>query len=65
MGRGASRTVGRKRKKMLRLEAGHFLLVRQKVIVAMHEHETREVPHEWLLLHVEVPDHIRTASAAN
>ena len=65
MRRGASGTDGRKRKKMLRLEAGHLLLVWQKVIVAMHEHEPREIPHEWLCLYMEIPEHLVVVPAAN
>ena len=52
-------------KKMLRLKAGHLLLVRQKGIVAMLEHEPREVPHEWICLHVEVPENIVAEPEAN
>ena len=65
MGRGASGTGGRKEIKMLRLESGHLLLVHQKGIAAMHEHETQEIPHEWLCLHMEVPENIVAAPAAN
>ena len=49
------------KKEILRLEVGHILLVQHKGIVAMHEYELREVPHEWLCLHVEVPEHIIAA----
>ena len=49
---------------MLGLEAG-LLLVRQKWIFAINEHELVEVPHECFLLHVEVPKHIVSAPAAN
>ena len=50
---------------MLGLEAGHLLLVCHKVIVAMHEHEPKEIPHELFFLHVEVPEHICTVPVAN
>ena len=39
--------VGQKEKKFLGLESGR-LLVQQKVIVSMHEHDLGEVLHEWL-----------------
>ena len=50
--------------KNLGLEAGR-LLVWQKGIVAMCEHDPGEAPHEWLSLNLEVPDHIVTAPASN
>ena len=50
---------------MLRLEAGHLLLVWQKLIVVMPEHDPQEISHEWLCLHMEVPEHLVTAPAAN
>ena len=65
MGRGASVTGGIKRKKILILKAGHLLLVWKKGIVAMREHDPREVPHEWFCLNVEVPGHRIAAPAAN
>ena len=50
---------------MLRLEAGHLLLVRQKIIFSMHAHEPQEDPHEWICLHIEVPENLVAAPAAN
>ena len=50
---------------MLGLDSVHLLLVLQKVIVDMHDHETGEVPHEWFCLHLDVPDNIVTAPASN
>ena len=49
---------------MLELESGR-LLVRQKGIVAMHEHDLGELPHEWFYLHMEVPEHLVAAPEAN
>ena len=31
----------------------------------MHEHEPREIPHGWLCLHMEVPEHLVAAPASN
>ena len=40
-------------------------MVRQKVIVFMLEHNLREISHEWLCLHMEVPEHLVAIPAAN
>ena len=50
---------------MGRLGAGHPLLVLQKGIAAMHDHELRKISHEWICLHMEVPENIFAAPAAN
>ena len=39
--------------------------MRQKLIVAIRENEPREVPHEWFCLHMEVPENLVAAPAAN
>ena len=31
----------------------------------MHEHETQEIPNEWLYLHMEVPEHLVVSPVAN
>ena len=65
MVRGASVTGGIKIKKMLGLEAGQLLLVQQKGIVDICEHEQRENSHEWLYLHMDITENLVTVPAAN
>ena len=50
---------------MLRLEAGHLLLMQYKVIIAMRDHEPQEIPHEWLYQYMEVHEHLVAALAVN
>ena len=57
--------VGGKEGKMLILEAGHLLLVQQKGIVYMHDHDTQKINHEWLCLRMEVPKHLVAVPVAN
>ena len=40
-------------------------MVRQKGIFAIHEHDLREIHHECICLHMEVPEHLATAPSAN
>ena len=39
--------------------------MQKKGIVAMHKNELREVPHEWLCLNVEIPEHLVAALTAS
>ena len=40
-------------------------MVQKKVIVSMRDNEPREVYHNWIYLHVEVPEHIIAVPVAN
>ena len=54
-----------KERKMLRLEAGHLLLVRQKGIVSTRDHDMQKVLYEWLCLYMEVPERLIAAIDGN
>ena len=50
---------------MLILEAGHLLLVGQRVIVEMYDNDSLGVPHVCICLHIDVPEHLVASPAAN